>query len=104
GEGAQLLVLPADHLIRDVDAFAQDVAAARALAAQDYLVTFGIAPTAPETGFGYIRAGTALDGGFAIDAFVEKPDLATAEDYLAAGNYTWNAGMFCFSAGALLAT
>lgn len=103
GEDAQLLVLPADHLIRDVDAFAQDVAAARALAAQDYLVTFGITPTAPETGFGYIHAGAALDGGFAIDAFVEKPDLATAEGYLAAGNYTWNAGMFCFSAGALLA-
>ena len=103
GEDAQLLVLPADHLIRDVDGFAQDVAAARALATQDDLVTFGIVPTAPETGFGYIRAGAALDGGFAIDAFVEKPDLATAEGYLAAGNYYWNAGMFCFSAGALLA-
>jgi mannose-1-phosphate guanylyltransferase/mannose-6-phosphate isomerase len=103
GEDAQLLVLPADHLIEDVDAFARDVAAARALAAQGFLVTFGIAPTAPETGFGYIRAGAVLDGGFAIDAFVEKPDLATAEGYLAAGNYYWNAGMFCFSAGALLA-
>lgn len=102
GEDAQLLVLPADHLVHDVNAFAKDVAAARALAAQGYLVTFGIAPSAPETGFGYIRAGTAIDGGFAIDAFVEKPDLATAQSYLAAGNYTWNAGMFCFSARALL--
>ena len=76
GEDAQLLVLPADHLIADVDAFARDVAAARALAAQGFLVTFGIVPTVPETGFGYIRAGDALDGGFCIDAFVEKPDLA----------------------------
>ncbi|MCB1567937.1 MAG: mannose-1-phosphate guanylyltransferase/mannose-6-phosphate isomerase [Xanthomonadales bacterium] len=103
GDAAQLLVLPADHLIADVDSFARDVAKARTLAAAGHLVTFGIQPTAPETGFGYIRAGASLDGGFVIDAFVEKPDLATAERYLAAGNYTWNAGMFCFSAGALLA-
>lgn len=103
GEDAQLLVLPADHLIHDVDGFARDVASARTLAAQGHLVTFGIVPTAPETGFGYIRAGAALEGGFAIDAFVEKPDLATAEGYLAAGNYFWNAGMFCFRAGSLLA-
>lgn len=102
GADAQLLVLPADHLVHDVDAFARDVAAARRLAAQGFLVTFGIVPTAPETGFGYIRAGQALEGGFAIDAFVEKPDLATAESYLAAGNYFWNAGMFCFSARDLL--
>ena len=103
GEDAQLLVLPADHLIADVDAFARDVAAARALAAQGFLVTFGIVPTVPETGFGYIRAGDALDGGFCIDAFVEKPDLATAESYLAAGHYYWNAGMFCFTARDLIA-
>ena len=103
GDAAQLLVLPADHLIADVESFARDVATARALAAAGHLVTFGIQPTSPETGFGYIRAGASLDGGFVIDAFVEKPDLATAERYLAAGNYTWNAGMFCFSAGALLA-
>lgn len=103
GEDAQLLVLPADHLIANVEAFRRDVAAARALAAQGHLVTFGIVPTAPETGFGYIRAGAALGEGFAIDAFVEKPDLATAEGYLAAGNYFWNAGMFCFTARDLLA-
>ena len=103
GDDAQLLVLPADHLITDVEAFTRDVAAARKLANDGYLVTFGIAPTTPETGFGYIRAGQPLEGGFVIDAFVEKPDLATAEAYLAAGNYTWNAGMFCFSAADLLA-
>jgi len=103
GDAAQLLVLPADHLIDDVDGFAHDVACARALAEAGYLTTFGITPTAPETGFGYIRAGASLEGGFEIEAFVEKPDLATAERYLAAGNYTWNAGMFCFTVGDLLA-
>ena len=103
GEDAQLLVLPADHLIDDVDAFVRDVAAARVLAAQGFLVTFGIVPTAPETGFGYIHAGSAVEGGFQIEAFVEKPDLATAEGYVAAGNYFWNAGMFCFSARDLIA-
>lgn len=103
GEDAELLVLPADHLICDVEAFVRDVAAARALAGQGYLVTFGIVPSAPETGFGYIRAGAALSEGFAIDAFVEKPDLATAERYLAAGHYFWNAGMFCFTVRDLLA-
>lgn len=102
GDAAQLLVLPADHLIADVDGFVQDVTRARSLAQDGHLTTFGIKPTAPETGFGYIRAGAPLDGGFVIDAFVEKPDLATAETYLAAGNYTWNAGMFCFSVGSLL--
>lgn len=103
GDDAQLLVLPADHLIIDVEGFTRDVAAARKLASDGYLVTFGIAPATPETGFGYIRAGQPLEGGFLIDAFVEKPDLATAEAYLAAGNYTWNAGMFCFSVASLLA-
>jgi mannose-1-phosphate guanylyltransferase/mannose-6-phosphate isomerase len=105
GDAAQLLVLPADHLIRDVDAFAAAVRQASALAAQDWLVTFGIRPTHPETGFGYIHAGAPIagQGGHAIEAFVEKPDRATAEAYLATGDYYWNSGMFCFSAGALLA-
>lgn len=103
GEDAQLLVLPADHLIDDVAAFVRDVAAARALAAQGFLVTFGIVPTAPETGFGYIRAGSAVEGGFEIQAFVEKPDLAAAERYVADRNHFWNAGMFCFCARDLLA-
>lgn len=105
GPEAQLLVLPADHLVADLDSFAADVAVASALAAEGNLVTFGIRPTHPETGFGYIEAAAPIGsaGGRAIQAFVEKPDRATAEAYLASGNYFWNAGMFCFSAGALLA-
>jgi mannose-1-phosphate guanylyltransferase/mannose-6-phosphate isomerase len=104
GDDAQLLVLPADHLIRDVAGFQDAVKKASALAAQGWLVTFGITPAHAETGFGYIRAGASIagQGGLAIDAFVEKPDRATAESYLAAGNYYWNSGMFCFGAGALL--
>jgi mannose-1-phosphate guanylyltransferase/mannose-6-phosphate isomerase len=104
GADAQLLVLPADHLIRDLDAFAAAVRAASALAADGYLVTFGVRPTHPETGFGYIQAGTpiAARDGRAIEAFREKPDRATAEAYLATGDYYWNSGMFCFSARALL--
>jgi len=104
GREAKLLVLPADHLVHDIAAFARDVAAASALADDGLLVTFGIRPTLPETGFGYIEAGSMIAerGGQRILAFVEKPDRATAETYVAAGNYYWNAGMFCFSAGRLL--
>ncbi|MCB1610763.1 MAG: mannose-1-phosphate guanylyltransferase, partial [Xanthomonadales bacterium] len=79
GPEAQMLVLPADHLIRDLDSYGAAVRSARALAAEGYLVTFGIQPDRPETGFGYIRAGNALGHGHSIEAFVEKPDLATAE-------------------------
>ncbi|GMU42307.1 MAG: mannose-1-phosphate guanylyltransferase/mannose-6-phosphate isomerase [Xanthomonadales bacterium] len=104
GPDAQLLVLPADHLIRDLDSFAEAVRQARALAAAGYLVTFGILPTRPETGFGYIRAGASLTHGREIEAFVEKPDAQTAQGYLASGDYSWNSGMFCFAAGALLET
>jgi len=103
--GAKLLVMPSDHLVSDLAAFAHDVAAASALAEDGHLVTFGIRPTHPETGFGYIEAGAAIAerGGRRIEAFVEKPDLETAKAYLAAGNYFWNAGMFCFCADAFLA-
>ena len=105
GADATLLVLPADHLIRDTEAFAADVRRAQTLAQEGYLVAFGIKPAAPETGFGYIRMGVTLtQGGRAIDAFVEKPDRATAEKYLASGDYAWNSGMFCFRADALLET
>lgn len=103
GPGAMLLVLPADHLIRDLDAFTAAVRDAETLAREGYLVTFGIVPTRPETGYGYIRAGAELGPGRAIEAFVEKPDLATASEYLASGQYVWNSGMFCFTAGDLLA-
>lgn len=111
GADAVLLILPADHLIRDLDAFAADAARAAALADDGWLVTFGIRPTHPETGFGYIRmgqavagaAGTAAPTGREVAAFVEKPDMQTAESYVASGNYVWNSGMFCFRADALLA-
>src|SRR6185436_9379999 len=101
---AILLVLPADHLIRNLDAFAADVQRAEQLARDGFLVTFGIPPAAPETGFGYIRMGDAIagSGGRNIGAFVEKPDRATAEQYLASGEYVWNSGMFCFRADALI--
>jgi mannose-1-phosphate guanylyltransferase/mannose-6-phosphate isomerase len=106
GDDAILLVLPADHLIRDLDAFVSAVGEARRLAADGYLVTFGLRPTHPETGFGYIQAGAAIAqrGGFEIAAFREKPDRATAEAYVASGAHFWNSGMFCFSAGTLVAT
>jgi mannose-1-phosphate guanylyltransferase/mannose-6-phosphate isomerase len=102
GADAMLLALPADHLVNDLAAFAAAVDAARGLAAEGWLVTFGIPPTAPETGFGYIEAGEPLDGGFQVARFVEKPNLEKAQAYLAAGNFTWNAGMFCFKAATML--
>ncbi len=105
GDDAQMLVLAADHLIQDEQAFAQAVANAQQLAADGWLVTFGIQPQYPETGFGYIEAAKAssLQGGLEVARFVEKPDLKTAESYIAAGNYFWNSGMFCFRIGTVLA-
>ncbi|MDC8015735.1 mannose-1-phosphate guanylyltransferase/mannose-6-phosphate isomerase [Tahibacter soli] len=102
---AVLLVLPADHLIRDLDAFAADVVRARALAQDGWLATFGIVPSHAETGFGYIRMADAIAGrdGRQIDAFVEKPRREVAEGYVASGDYVWNSGMFCFRADALIA-
>ena len=102
---AVLLVLPADHLIRELDRFAADVQRARALAEDGWLATFGIVPTHAETGFGYIRVGAPIAGrdGSEITAFVEKPKREVAEAYLAAGDHLWNSGMFCFRADALLA-
>ena len=101
---ATLLILPADHLIRDLDAFLADAQRAAALAQDGWLVTFGIRPTHPETGFGYIRMGEAIAGreGRAVAAFVEKPNMQTAESYVASGDYVWNSGMFCFRADTLL--
>ena len=104
-----LLVMPADHLIRDQHAFADAVARAVELAQSGMLVTFGIAPTHPETGFGYIECGALLspaDGrapaAYRAHRFVEKPALATASAYLTAGNYVWNSGMFAFTVDAVL--
>ncbi len=103
---ALLLVLPADHEIRDPEAFRRAIATATQAAATGRLVTFGITPTAPETGYGYIRRGRFLpgvDGAFEVAAFVEKPTLEVARTYLAEGDYAWNSGMFLFPAGRLLA-
>lgn len=101
GEDPVLLVLPADHAIADAGAFREAVLVAADTAADGRLVTFGVAPTAPATGYGYIRAA-AGDGPRPVEAFVEKPDQATAEGYLAAGGHYWNSGMFVFRAGACL--
>jgi mannose-1-phosphate guanylyltransferase/mannose-6-phosphate isomerase len=94
-----LLVLPADHLIVKTKEFAQAVREAVILAQQGRIVTFGIVPDHPETGYGYIAKGEGTD----VASFVEKPDLATAERYLASGNYLWNSGMFAFTVDTLLA-
>ncbi|GGY14329.1 mannose-1-phosphate guanylyltransferase/mannose-6-phosphate isomerase [Rhodanobacter panaciterrae] len=100
---AMLLVLPADHLIGDTSAFVDAVKLAMPLAAQGWLVTFGIRPDRPETGFGYIRRAEAIGSdGYRVEQFVEKPDLTTAESYLADGGYDWNSGMFLFKASRYL--
>jgi len=104
GDDAVMLVLAADHLIRDQAAFAVAVELAATQARAGRLATFGITPTLPETGFGYIECGDAVgDRSFAAARFVEKPSLAKARDYLAAGNYVWNAGMFAFTPRAIMA-
>jgi mannose-1-phosphate guanylyltransferase/mannose-6-phosphate isomerase len=98
-----LLVLPADHVVADTTAFAAAVEAAAAAAAAGRLVTFGVVPDRPETGFGYIQRGEAHGAWAAIRRFVEKPDLATAEEYVRSGDYLWNSGMFVFSTADVLA-
>jgi mannose-1-phosphate guanylyltransferase len=103
GSDAQMLVLPADHLIRDQEAFEAAVSTAQTLADQGLLVTFGLLPTAPETGFGYIEKGAALgQDAYEVAFFREKPDLATAQAYLEGGQHLWNAGMFCMRAGSII--
>jgi mannose-1-phosphate guanylyltransferase/mannose-1-phosphate guanylyltransferase/mannose-6-phosphate isomerase len=102
GPDAILLFLPSDHLIADQIKFNHAVETASALAVQGNLVTFGVTPNAPETGYGYIQVGTELDGGFHVACFVEKPTLSKAQDYLNSGDYLWNSGMFCMRADQLL--
>ena len=98
-DNAVLLVLPADHVIEDVKAFAAAVKLAGDLADKGHLVTFGIKPTEAHTGYGYIESGDQImDGAYKLVAFKEKPDLKTAEDFLKSGKYLWNSGMFCFKA------
>ncbi len=113
GADPLLLVLAADHVIRDAERFRATVAAGVPAALAGQLVTFGIVPTAPETGYGYIEAAKALTPGSGamgapaapvpIARFVEKPDRATAEQFLISGRFTWNSGMFLFRASAILA-
>lgn len=97
GEDAILLILAADHLIANQEAFADTVAKACELAQRGKLVTFGIQPSAPETGYGYIESN-----GHEVIRFVEKPSLDKAKEYLASGNFHWNSGMFCFTAASML--
>lgn len=109
-ENAILLALPADHYIQDIDKFVDTVTQGMHFARKDKLVTFGIVPDAPETGYGYIRKGTALavekgddtPSAWEIDKFVEKPDLANAKAYVDSGHFCWNSGMFIFKASLLL--
>jgi len=104
---ALLLVLPADHVIEDIPVFHQSLNVASEAAQQGKLVTFGVVPTAPETGYGYIKANERYEPsqtirGLAVAHFVEKPDSATAESYLSSGDYFWNSGMFMFKASSFL--
>ncbi len=102
-EDPLLLVLPADHVIEDIQSFAQAVRAAQNLAEAGHLVTFGIKPTHAHTGYGYIELGSSLENGASeIAAFKEKPDQANAEKFLKSGKYLWNSGMFCFRASVYL--
>jgi mannose-1-phosphate guanylyltransferase/mannose-6-phosphate isomerase len=100
---ACMLVMPADHLIKDTPTFYTAVQHAEALAKDGFLVLFGVRPRAPETGFGYIEMGDRVSRhANVVRRFVEKPDAVTAARYLAQGNYVWNSGMFCFKASAIL--
>ena len=100
---AVLCVFPADHVIGEIERFHERLKAAIRLADQGHIVTFGITPHYPETGYGYVEGGRELtDGALAIKRFVEKPDKKTAQQYIAAGNFFWNSGMFAFKAAVIL--
>lgn len=103
GDDPVLLVMPADHVIQNVDAFQHAILQGAKLAGDNYLVTFGIVPDAPETGYGYIKKGAMVEGEASqIDQFVEKPDPTTAAEYLKSGQYLWNSGMFMMRASVWL--
>lgn len=100
---AVVVVLPSDHVIADVEAFQKAVKVAAENAEKGFLVTFGIVPTFPATGYGYVKAsGAKSDGAYTLEKFVEKPCLEKAEEYLASGEYAWNSGMFVFKAQTFL--
>ncbi len=102
-DDATLLVMPSDQVIEDVDAFRAAIEAALPVVEQGWLVTFGIKPTGPETGYGYILMGDPIESGVReVKQFVEKPDRKTAEQFLATGNYAWNGGIFLFRADSFL--
>lgn len=103
GDDPMLVVLPADHVIRDRAAFHEALNRAIATAQDGALVTFGIRPTRPETGYGYIRAVTDGSAVVPVERFTEKPDLVTAEAFLSDGHYWWNSGMFVWKASSILA-
>ncbi len=96
------IVMPADHVVSPLQAFVSDALGADSLADQGYLVTFGIRPTRPETGYGYIETSDTLAPGWAVHSFREKPDQGTAIHYLKAGNYYWNSGMFVYQSNLFL--
>lgn len=97
GDNPSLLILPADHVILNIEAFEQSIQNALPYLDDNKLVTFGIVPKTPETGYGYIQCGEKLQGsGFIVNQFVEKPDQQTAQSYLDDGGYLWNSGMFAF--------
>lgn len=102
GRAALLLILPSDHIIADTSALFRAIGIAAEFAASGHLVTFGVVPDRPETGYGYIRKGAEVGLAFHIDRFVEKPNAETAETYLEQGDYLWNSGMFLFRADAYL--
>ena len=98
-----ILVVPSDHMIKDIKAFIKTVTEGEIIAEQGYIVTFGIKPSYPETGYGYINtSNNKISDGYKVVRFVEKPDEKTAEKYLAEGNYYWNSGIFMFKASVLL--
>jgi len=101
-----IVLLPSDHVVRDTASFAKAVAIAADAAREKHIVTFGMAPAGPETGYGYVHRGAALEkinGAFRVQRFVEKPDIETAKSYTTDGGYFWNSGMFVFRADALIA-
>lgn len=102
GNDPLLLVLSADHSIENLDTFKHSISHGEKIANDGYLVTFGVLPTSPETGFGYIKCGVNIDNGFLVESFVEKPSIDVAKQYLSTGDYYWNSGMFIFKASRYL--